>query len=165
VITAPGNGTAGQGYLRASHADRDQVIDALKSAFVQGRLDKDDFDARVGRAFAARTYAELSAVTAGLPAGPAVAPPPGQPALARARPRLHASIKTGVCAIVAATTVEALRLGLTWPETALLAVFALIFAGIVAGIVALPIAGVLMLESRLRKRSSGHRLRSKPSSA
>ncbi len=165
MITAPGNETAGQGHLRASHADREQVIVALKAAFVQGRLDKDEFDARVGRAFAARTYAELSAATACLPAGLAAAPPPGQPAPAWARPRLHARIKTAVCAIVAATTVEALRLGLTWPETALVAAFALIFAGIVAGIVALPVAGLLMLESRLRKRSGRHPLRSKPSSA
>ena len=29
---------AGRGHLRASHADREQVIDVLKAAFVQGRL-------------------------------------------------------------------------------------------------------------------------------
>ena len=28
--------TAGRGHLRASHADREQMIDALKAAFVQG---------------------------------------------------------------------------------------------------------------------------------
>jgi hypothetical protein len=32
----------------------------LKAAFVQGRLGKDEFDLRVGRAFAARTHAELA---------------------------------------------------------------------------------------------------------
>ena len=52
--------------LRASHADREQVVDVLKVAFVQGRLTKDEFDLRVGQAFAARTYAELADVTAGL---------------------------------------------------------------------------------------------------
>ena len=31
----------------------------LKAAFVQGRVTKDEFDARVGQAFASRTYAEL----------------------------------------------------------------------------------------------------------
>jgi Domain of unknown function (DUF1707) len=55
--------------MRASHADRDQVIGTLKAAFVQGRLDKDEFDHRVTRTFASRTYADLSAVTADLPAG------------------------------------------------------------------------------------------------
>lgn len=58
----------GRGRLRASHADRERVIGILKAAFVQGMLAKDEFDVRVGRAFAARTYAELAAVTADLPA-------------------------------------------------------------------------------------------------
>ena len=37
-MTAPGDGIAAGpgGYLRASHADRDRVIDGLKAAFVQG---------------------------------------------------------------------------------------------------------------------------------
>ena len=34
--------------LRASHADREQAISALKAAFVQERLTSDEFDARVG---------------------------------------------------------------------------------------------------------------------
>jgi Domain of unknown function (DUF1707) len=61
------------GRLRASHADREQVIGSLKAAFVQGRLDKDEFDLRVGQALASRTYAELAAVTADIPAGPDLA--------------------------------------------------------------------------------------------
>ena len=66
---------AGRGYLRVSHAEREQVIDALKAAFVRGMLAKDEFDLRVSQAFASRTYAELAAVTAGLPAGPTAARP------------------------------------------------------------------------------------------
>ena len=54
--------------LRASRADRERVIDLLKAAFVQGRLDRDEFDARIGQALASRTYGELSAVTADIPA-------------------------------------------------------------------------------------------------
>ena len=57
----------GRGDLRASHADREQVIGPLKAAFVQGRLTKDEFDTRVGQAFASRTYAELAEVTADIP--------------------------------------------------------------------------------------------------
>ena len=63
--------TAGRGHLRASHADREQMIDALKAAFVQGPLTKDEFDARVGQTFTSRTYAELATVTADIPAEPA----------------------------------------------------------------------------------------------
>ena len=77
----------GRGRLRASHADREQVIDTLKNAFVQGRLTKDEFDSRVGDVLASRTYADLAALTADLPAGPprqAAAPAhPGASAAAR----------------------------------------------------------------------------------
>ena len=31
---------AGRGHLLASHADREQTVDALKVAFVQGRADQ-----------------------------------------------------------------------------------------------------------------------------
>ena len=65
-----------RGRLRASHADREQVIGTLKAAFVQGLLDKDEFDLRVGQTFASRTYADLAAVTADIPAGLSLAPPP-----------------------------------------------------------------------------------------
>ena len=60
--------------LRASHANREQVIDALKAAFVDGRLAKDEFDLRVGQVLAA--YANLDALTADIPA-------PARPTAAR----------------------------------------------------------------------------------
>jgi hypothetical protein len=47
------------------------VIDALKTAFVHGRLTSDELGARAGRALAARTGAELAALTADIPAEPA----------------------------------------------------------------------------------------------
>jgi hypothetical protein len=56
------------GDLRASHADRERVIGTVKAAFVQGRLTEDELDARVGQVYASRTYAELAAVTADIPA-------------------------------------------------------------------------------------------------
>lgn len=61
-------GAAGRSRMRASHGDREQVIEVLKAAFVHGRLDKDEFDLRVGRALASRTYADLTALTADIPA-------------------------------------------------------------------------------------------------
>ena len=80
-------GASGHGRLRAWHGDRERVIRVLKAAFVQGRLAKDEFDLRVGLAFASRTYAELAAVTADLPAGVAAAQPP-PPAGAEGEPRI-----------------------------------------------------------------------------
>jgi len=71
VTAEPEGGTAAanRGHLRAAHADREQVIDTLKAAFVQGCLAKDEFETRLGQTFAARTYADLAAVTADIPAG------------------------------------------------------------------------------------------------
>ncbi len=70
---------AGRGHLRASDADREQMIDVLKAAFVQSRLTKAEFDARIGQTLASRTYAELASVTAGIPAGRPVARPARKP--------------------------------------------------------------------------------------
>ena len=56
-------GAAGHGHFRASHADRERVIDTLKAAFIQGRLTKDELELRVGQTLASRTYAELAALT------------------------------------------------------------------------------------------------------
>jgi Domain of unknown function (DUF1707) len=96
----------GDGRLRASHADREQVIDTLKDAFVQGRLDKGELDARVGRAFASRTYAELAVLTADIPADPA----PRQPAWApnrasRGHPIRNGAIVSGTGLVVAIAAV------------------------------------------------------------
>ena len=80
MVTGPGDelaaSAAGRGRLRVSQAEREQVIGTVKAAFVQGMLAKDEFDLRVSQAFASRTYAELAAVTAGLPAEPPAAQPP-----------------------------------------------------------------------------------------
>jgi len=56
-------------HLRASDADRDQVLEFLKIAFVQGRLTIDELDARAGQALASRTYGELAVLTADIPSG------------------------------------------------------------------------------------------------
>ena len=40
----------------------------LKAAFVHGHLDRDEFDLRVGSALTSRTYADLAALTADIPA-------------------------------------------------------------------------------------------------
>ena len=67
-MAGPGDEVAvGYGPMRASHADREQVIDVLKVAFAQGRLDRDEFDLRADQALAARTYADLAVLTADIP--------------------------------------------------------------------------------------------------
>jgi tetratricopeptide (TPR) repeat protein len=86
-MTVPGDETAagagGHRHLRASRADRERVIDELKTAFVHGRLDRDEFGLRVGRALESRTCADLAALTADLPAGPVPGPRPVKAVRAR----------------------------------------------------------------------------------
>jgi hypothetical protein len=88
-------GAGGRGHLRASHADREQVIETLKAAYVQGMLAKDEFDLRVGQTFASRTYAELAALTADIPARVAGVRPPG--------PARESVNKKAVAAVACAT--------------------------------------------------------------
>ena len=102
---------AGRGHLRASRADREQVVSILRAAFVQGRLGKDEFDLRVGQAFGSRTYAELAAVTADLPAGLATAKR-SQRARAQDEPmrRPGRMIALAAISVLAAATVTAVAL-------------------------------------------------------
>jgi len=93
----PEPGAQAAAGLRASRADRERVIDLLKAAFVQGRLDRDEFDARIGQALASRTYGELAAVTAGIPAGPIAALPGRPPVRARRRISFNTAVTGGAC--------------------------------------------------------------------
>jgi hypothetical protein len=57
-----------RGELRASHEDRDRVVERLRVAAGDGRLTADELDERLDVALTARTYGELEAVLADLPA-------------------------------------------------------------------------------------------------
>ena len=72
-----------QASMRASSADRERAVDVLKAGFAEGRLTQDEYNDRMGRAYAARTYGDLAALTTDLPSGafpawpvPAYQPPP-----------------------------------------------------------------------------------------
>jgi hypothetical protein len=65
--------------MLAAAADRERALDVLKAAFGEGRLSKEEFDSRSARVLAARTYADLAAIVADLPAGPAGAMLPYHP--------------------------------------------------------------------------------------
>ena len=69
MVTGPWD--PGRGRFLASDADRERVVDALKTAFVHGLLTKDELGRRTGQALTARTYAELAVITVGLTARPA----------------------------------------------------------------------------------------------
>jgi len=56
-----------RGRMRAADADRERVAALLNTAYVDGRLSKDEYDARLEITLSARTYAELDQVVADLP--------------------------------------------------------------------------------------------------
>jgi DUF1707 SHOCT-like domain len=99
--------TAGRDLLMACHADRERVIETLKTAFVDGRLTRDELDTRAGQALTARTHAELAALTADIPAEPAAARPERLPAPARRRPLARAAAGSGGCLVIAAAALRA----------------------------------------------------------
>lgn len=119
-MTEPGHGTeaaSGRGRFRAAHTDREQVIEVLKVAFVQGQLDRDELETRAGLAFAARTYADLAVLTADLPPRPAPAQrdlrpagplrppvPAGQASPIRPWPLARAAARAGCCLAIAAVS-------------------------------------------------------------
>ena len=53
----------------ASSADRERAVGVLRAGFTEGRLTQEELDDRVAQAYAARTYGQLWALTADLPAG------------------------------------------------------------------------------------------------
>jgi hypothetical protein len=81
------------GRMRASDADRERAVEALKAGYLEGLLTSAELQARTGQVFLARTYAELTAATAVLAASPL----PGAPAGKRLTPKVVAG---GACALV-----------------------------------------------------------------
>jgi len=56
--------------MRASDADRDQVMEILRGAAADGRLTSGELDERLEAALSSRTFGELAALTADLVAAP-----------------------------------------------------------------------------------------------
>jgi hypothetical protein len=140
--------------MRASHADREQVIETLKAAFAQGRLDRDEFDLRVGQTFASRTYAELAALTADIPAGLTTAKPPAPARVQGEQPVLRPGrVITATTAVYAGLWAYALVLSPhedVNPSTAWV-----IFGGFWVYLIILVICVGYMVASRREKRSGG----------
>ena len=152
AIAEPGEGVTESGEaiaadtgalsrLPATRFDRVQVIGTLKSAFVQGRLTEDEYEARAGQASAARTHAELAALIADIPAGSTTARPP-----------TASDARMGVCVIIAAASV--LGLILWWAPDNFFA-FMMFFLAAATVIVGTPITVGLMVDARHQRRYGG----------
>ena len=66
-ISPTGKSSGSSPELRASHADRDRVVDVLRIAAGDGLLTADELDERLEAALSARTLSELATLTADLP--------------------------------------------------------------------------------------------------
>ena len=125
-------------------AERERVIAALKAAFVQGRLTKEEFDLRVGQALA--IYAELDAITADIPAAPPAVP--AQADLAREASNKK-MIRQGTAGVAGLTFV--LVTALVMPRNPALGV---IVGLLLTGFLAVLTAGLLTLLSWAMDRRS-----------
>lgn len=63
-----GDAAGASGEQRASHNDRDRVVELLRDAAGDGRLTADELDQRLEQALTARTHGELTALTRDLTA-------------------------------------------------------------------------------------------------
>jgi len=126
-------------------AEREQVIAALKAAYVQGRLTREEFDLRVGRALA--MYAELDALTADIPAAPPAVTTRAELAREAANKKM---IKQGTVGVAGLTFVLVTALGT--PHNPALAV---IVAALLTCFVTVLAAGLLTLLSWAMDRRSG----------
>src|SRR5580693_738637 len=99
-VQQPGYQVRAYASMRASSADRERAVDVLKAGFAEGRLTQDEYNDRMGRAYAARTYGELAMLTADLPAGaspmPAWPVPAYQPPASATNSMAIASMVLGV---------------------------------------------------------------------
>ena len=96
-------GAAGQliGAVRVSDSERERAVDVLSKAFAEGRLTAEEHEARVERAYRARTSAELLAVSADLPAWPLTTPPSATPGDAGTGVSADAGRRTNSLAVAA----------------------------------------------------------------
>ncbi len=89
--------------LRASDADRELIAERLRQAATEGRLLAEEFEERLGAALSARTYGELDAVVADLPAPRAAVSRPPRRGVGPVRP---------VVAVLVALTIATMVIGI-----------------------------------------------------
>jgi hypothetical protein len=123
------------------------VIGTLKAAFVQGMLTKDELDARVGQTLAARTYAELAALTADIPAGLTGSRPPE-----RARRPASKKAAAAVCLAPTAAFIVMLPVFLITPDGSPFAIPAALIAIVL--FVAAPTGWLVLFEMWLNSRAA-----------
>ncbi|WP_245899640.1 DUF1707 and DUF4870 domain-containing protein [Nonomuraea indica] len=83
VSTPPNPGQVPPAHLRVTNQDREHVVEHVKAAYAEGRLDKFEFDERLERAMTARTHGDLMPIMTELYGAQAVPVPRPVPASPR----------------------------------------------------------------------------------
>jgi predicted anti-sigma-YlaC factor YlaD len=91
--------------LRASDADRDEAVERLRVAALEGRLEADELESRLADAYGARTCAELTALTAD------ITPPPEPLVFLRPARRRNA---LATVSLVAGLSIVFVIVGVLW---------------------------------------------------
>ena len=104
----------------AASADRERAVGVLRAGFTEGRLTQEELDERVAEAYAARTYGQLWALTADLPAGALPYPqfPPGPGALVPLESAVPSHWKPAAALIITALVIFTLAALITAVITA-----------------------------------------------
>ena len=158
MTVGPGYGAAGvaRAQMRASTEDRDRAVELLTRAYTEGRLTKDEHDARVERAMTAATFAELDAVVIDLPGGgPVAVPPLAPPQLAKTNSLAITSLICGIAQFMFGplATIPAVVCGhmarhqirRTGEQGAGMALAGLVLGWIGAGFALLAIVGIVLI--------------------
>lgn len=105
---------ASRAILRASDADRDAVVERLRTAAAEGRLETDELDERLDVALRSRTYGELDGLLTDLPSAPA----PWQRRQVRVVPAVQSALAVAmpilVTVLVVAAVVAAIAIAAAW---------------------------------------------------
>ena len=155
-MVSPGDETAAgaerHARLRASAADREQVIEVLKVAFVHDRITKDELSQRIGKVLASPTY-DLDVLTADIPAGLTRAP---QPAVPARRPDDSKKLIRRASAAVAGTGFALTEAAIAaFPHYPVAPLVALVVGSVVGALAAGLLAALLTLIKWVLDRSSG----------
>lgn len=154
MATEPAGHTAAApdsyGRMRTSRADREQAIDTLKAAYVQGRLTKDELDERLGRALVPLTHAELTALTEDLPDGLAAVWRPREAGQRMTRPQQSNAAKAGVFATLVAGMIMVSAVGNGIANSLHILAVVLLFSPVWM----LALGGLLLLHSRMEDRGA-----------
>ena len=146
--------------LRASDADREQTVERLRTAAMEGRLDSEELETRVQTAYASTYCSELGRLTADVtpPATLSPAPPPARPTFVTTTPSTNGfAIASIVCAVAWFMWFGSV-LGVVFGHVALRQIKAggrvqrgraLAIAGLVLGYLSLALFGVAMIAALL----------------